>query len=115
MRSGNRTRKTYQTYWSDLQPWIEQLYEDHRVYADIKVYLFSEKHQMRPTVEVTTFRVLQGREREVIQAETRVLDTEGQGHAEVLALQMLSGMLLHLENEKERAERQADLWAGQAE
>jgi len=111
MRSGNKARKSYQTYWADLQPWIEQLYEDHRVYADIQVHLFSEKHGLKPTVEVRTYRVLQGREREVISAETRALDVEGQGHAEVLALQILSGMLLHLENEKDRAERQADLWA----
>jgi len=110
MRSGNKVRKTHQTYWTDLKPWVEQLYEDHRVYLDIRVHLFSEKHQMKPTVEVRAYRVLQGREIEVVMCQTAVLLPEDQGHAEALVLRMASGMLLYLENERDRAERQADLW-----
>jgi len=111
MRSGPRTRKTHQTYWEDLMPWINQLYEDHRVYLDIRVHLFADDHDMRPTVEVTAYRVRERGKVDEIRRESAVVRLEDQGHAEALALQLASRYLLDLENEKALAERQTDLWA----
>lgn len=109
MRSGNKARKSHQSYWSDLKPWVEQLYEDHRVYLEIRIHLFSERHDMRPTVAVTAYRVLSERRIHQVAYETAVLNTEDQGHAEALTLRIVSGMLLQLENEKAQAERQAGM------
>jgi hypothetical protein len=109
MRSGNKQRKNHQTVWRDLKPWVEQLYEDHKVYLNIRVHLFADMLDMRSTVEVLAYRVLKGREIENIACLTEVLITNDQGHAEALALRMVSRILLELENEKARAERQTDL------
>lgn len=108
-RHNNRGR-VHQVWWSDLKPWVEQLYEDHRVYLDVRVHLFAEVHQMRPTVEVRAYRVREGRLIDELMRETTVFCPEDQGHVESIALRMVSGILLTLENEKAEAERQAVLW-----
>jgi hypothetical protein len=91
-------------------PWIEQLYGDHGVQVSIQVHILPERCGLNPTVEVELFRVVNGPKIEVIRRDTQVLLTEDVGHAEALALRMLSRGLLDLENEKERAERQTELW-----
>jgi len=110
MRSGNRGRKPYSAVWDDLQPWVEQLYHDHKVYLDIRVHLFAQDHKMQPTVEVCAYRVGIGHKREEIRRETAVLTTRDIGHAEHLALQMGSRILLDLENELAAAERATAFW-----
>jgi hypothetical protein len=110
MRNGNRVRKCHQSYLSDLKPWVDQLYEDHRCYLAIRVHLFAEAHNMKPTVEVECYRVGVGRVVDVVERIVYEVRPDDQGHIEALALRAASSMLLSRENEVAQAERQTGLW-----
>ena len=104
-------RKNNQVWWSDVEPWLEQLYTDHKVYVRVAVYMFAEKLQMRPTVEVVGFRVTKGRQEEQVYRKDTQFDWRATGGAEAMVVRAVSEMLLILENEKAEAERQQGLWA----
>jgi len=110
MKRGVSDKKTFQSTWEDLGPWVEQLYEEHGVYVAFKVLLFAQRHRMKPVVAMSAWRVVQGMREVVVREETRELSLRSVNHAEYLALQMASRLLLDLENEKERAERQDSLF-----
>jgi hypothetical protein len=103
----NWDRKQTQVVWADLEAWQQQLYEDHGVRLDVEVVLPLAGDGVGPAVVMEAVRRGVGRKEEVVKRDYAFLDLTITGHAEKLVLQMASKLLLELENDKERAERQA--------
>lgn len=102
--------KDHQVLWRELQPWVDQLFEEHGLRSSIIVSMEATISKLRPTIVVELFRTLPGGKVEMIRREYTQFDVNAKGSAESLAIRMMSRMLLDLDNEKERAERQASIW-----
>lgn len=110
-RSGNRDRKTHQTYWSDLEPWIEQLYGEHGYQTSFEVYLHADRVSMKPAVVMQLSKPARERGQPCLYRDWRVFDPEAIGGCEAAALFLISRALLSLDNEKALAEaKQTSLW-----
>lgn len=108
---GGAAHHDYQVYWDDLTAWIEQLYAEHGCRTRIGVSMEPERYQLRPTVTVEIYRTRADGKQESVYREWRSFDNKSKGGAEKVALQLLSQMLLELDREQERAERQASLFS----
>jgi len=102
-------RKQTQVVWGDLEAWIQQLYEDHRVRLQIGVFLPVPGDNIKPGVRLEAVRYGVGGAKETVHSDWRVIDAGVSGITEHLVLQMASALLLELEREQERAQRQAPL------
>lgn len=102
-------RKVTQVQWSDLQPWVDQLVEEHGVHLDFTVCLPWSAAKIKCAVRMEARRSKGKQQWEVVQSEWKVFDPSVVGGAEAAALQMVSMLLLTLDNDAARAERQATL------
>jgi hypothetical protein len=94
----------------DLEAWLQQLYEDHRVRLELTVSLPVPGDAIDAGVVLTAFHVDGMGRRNVMHTDWRIVRDTQSGCIEHAALQMASNLLLQLENDKERAERQTSLW-----
>lgn len=105
-------RKQTQVVWADLEPWVQQLYEDHHIRCEFTSFLPVADDSIPPGVwlEAYTFWGVGGRK--VVKRDWATYDPTVSGVVEQLCLRMISKLLLEVEADKERAERQAPspLW-----
>jgi len=94
----------------DLEAWVQQLYEDHRVRLEVTVALVLPSDGIKHAVWLTAYRVAGNGHRDVMHTDWYTIADTTSGCIEKAALQMASKLLLDLENDKERAERQSSLW-----
>jgi hypothetical protein len=94
----------------DLEAWVQQLYEDHRVRLELTVSLPTPGDGIRAGVTLNAYRVDGTGRRDACHSDWRTVNDLQSGCIEHAALQMASSLLLSLENDKERAERQTSLW-----
>lgn len=94
----------------DMEAWVQQLYEDHRVRLRLEVSLPVPGDGIRAGVTLLAYRVRGDGHREEMHSDWRTVNELQSGCIEHAALQMASALLLSLENDKERAERQTSLW-----
>ena len=105
--------RNYQTTWEDLGPWIEQLYQEHRVTVEFMVKLQPTAYELKPAVVMIVTRHLKGQPAIAAQLDWRIINPRCVGMVEREALQMASKLLLDLENEKAAAEQQQTLFLWQ--
>lgn len=104
------TRSQTQVVIRDLEAWVQQLYEDHRVRLELTVSLPVPGDGVMAGVVLTAYQVDGlGKRQEMHRDWCVVKDTQA-GCIEHAGLQMASKLLLSLENDKARAERQASFW-----
>jgi hypothetical protein len=94
----------------DLEAWVQQLYEDHRVRLELTVSLPTPGDGIKAGVTLQAYRVNGLGRRDAMHSDWRTVNDLQSGCIEHAALQMASSLLLSLENDKERAERQTSLW-----
>ena len=104
-----RASKHHQVYWTDLEAWVEQLYEDHHARLTVEVVLVPLGWNISWGVRISIWTQWGDQGRRELYQEWRAMQPDEVGVAESLALQMASRGLLELEQRKERAERQAPL------
>lgn len=102
-------RKVHQVCWADWDPWVQQLYEDHRVRVRLELTLPAPGDGIKPGVVLVAYRVMGIKTVEEVHRDWRTFDPRDVGAVEKLGLEMASRLLLDLEEDKERAERQAPL------
>lgn len=100
-------RKQTQVVWADLEAWQQQLLEDHQIRCDFDVAVFLPQDSVQSAIVMEAYRCVPGKHRELVKRDYFYIDLTVSGHAEQGALRMISKLLLEVENEKERAERQA--------
>jgi len=103
--------RNYQTTWEDLQAWVDQLYEDHQVRLDIQVCLHPLGDTLAPAVVVTARRRNRKGLWEEVKRDYRPFRTRAVGMVERESLQMVSQLLLELDNDKAAAEQQRTLFS----
>jgi hypothetical protein len=104
--------KHYQVTWEDLEPWLQQLEEDHGVLCEVKVQLQGLPAGLKPAVRVEGRRWRVGQQYDTVFEDWRTFELRAVGQVEHLALIMLSNALMCLENDKWLAERgQTSLFA----
>lgn len=94
----------------DLEAWVQQLYEDHRVRLELAVSLPTPGDGIAPGVTLNAYRVKGDGKREAMHTDWQTVSDMQSGCIEKAALQMASKLLMALEDDKERAERQTSLW-----
>jgi len=94
----------------DLEAWVQQLYEDHRVRLELTVSLPTPGDGIKAGVTLQAYRVNALGHRDAMHSDWCTINDLQSGCIEHAALQMASKLLLSLENDKERAERQQSLW-----
>lgn len=102
-------RKQTQVVWADLEAWQQQLYDDHSMRVSIAIVLPIPGDRVAPAVCVELRPRGAKPDSAPAHRDWRPINPEWSGHAEQMALQMVSAMLLELEREQERAERQRPL------
>lgn len=109
--SGKRRwdERNYQTTWEDLEPWLQQLKEDHNVDVTFTVMIPIAPGGLRPAVVMEASVSQWPAKKREVKRDWKEVALRSVGHVERNALQMVSLLLLELENDKERAERQAPL------
>jgi hypothetical protein len=103
------TEKQTQVVLADLEAWVQQLYEDHRVRIRGEVSLPTPQDGIRHGVCLEAYRVLPRGKQEVVHRDWVTIESTTSGAIEKALLQMASRLLLDLESDKERAERQTAL------
>lgn len=104
--------KHFQVTWEDLEPWAQQLYEDHGVGLRFEVFILGRETGTRSAVVMNATRNRVGAKVEEVKRDWKVFSLNAVGAVEHYALQMASLLLLELENDKAAAEaRQGRLWA----
>lgn len=99
-------RKTHQVVWRDLEPWVQQVYEDHRYRLEFRVVLPVPGDSIRPGVCMLARKYLGAGKWEEAQVDWRSFDDRDVGAVEAACLHMVSNYLLTLEADAERAERE---------
>jgi hypothetical protein len=105
MSSNGKHRKSYQTTWNDLEPWVAQLHESHGVVVHIVIQLEGMASGLKPAVRALGRRWVIGDTFTQVFDDWRTFDQANPGEAEHLALYMLSKALLALDNDKWLAEQ----------
>ena len=91
--------------WVDLQPWIDQIWEELHAKVDISVVLIPEAWHLHSGVTVTLFRSGVGKERQDIWINWTAFDRNQVGAAESAALKLIAQALLEIQRELEAAKR----------
>lgn len=102
--------KNYQVTWEDVEPWLQQLEEEHNVYVRVTVVLAGVPCGMLPCVRVEFYRVGIGSKEISVGEDYRAFKLRSIGQVESLVLHMASTALLALDTDKHRQE-QASLFA----
>lgn len=102
-------RKQTQVVWADLEAWIQQLHEDHGVRVRFNVFLPVPGDGVTAGVSMEAYKWQGVGKEQPVKRDWRVFNDQVSGIVEQYALRMVSALLLELENDKERAERQAPL------
>lgn len=97
--------KNYQVTWDDLEPWVQQLHEEHGVLLTVTVHLEGITTGLKPAVRVVGRRWREGTQYDEIFNNWTVFDLRSIGEVEKHALHLVSTALLALDNDKWRAER----------
>lgn len=104
--------RNHQVTWEDVEPWVQQLYEDHGVYVRFEVVIIPPSLSCRSGVTMRAYRVLVSGKTEAVKDDYKLIALRDVGLVEKHSLQMVSLLLLELENDKAAAEaRQGSLWA----
>lgn len=103
------TRKWHRTVTQvvlrDLEPWVQQLYEDHRVRCELVVSLPVPGDGVRHGVSLQAYTVDGIGKRQHIHSDWDVIADTTEGAIESAGIKMVSKLLLSLENDRDRAER----------
>ena len=106
--SSHRGRpKAYQVTWYELEPWLQQLKEDHGVDCLFEVVIPMHRGSMKPAIVLTAVRKDWPRAQQEIKRDWKTFGLDNVGEVERLALQMVSMLLLELERSKSRGEQAA--------
>jgi hypothetical protein len=101
-----------QVRWADLEPWLQQLFEQYGVLVDIEVLLQGLPQGLKPAVRVTGYTVAIGGKKTERFSDWRVFSLSSIGEVEKYALHIVSQALLVLDNEAWRAEQsQSSFWS----
>lgn len=104
--------RAYQCTFADLEPWLQQLHEDHGVMVNVTVQLEGLPVGLKPAVRVVGRRWRTGQTYDEVFNDWKVFDLGCIGMVESIALQLISHALMTLENDKWIAERgQSSLFA----
>ena len=98
--------KDYQVTWEDLEPWVQQLHEEHGILVSCTVQLEGLSSGLRPCVRVVGRRWRVGSTYDDVFEQYAVFDLRNRGEVEKHVLHILSCTLLALDSDKERAERE---------
>lgn len=104
-------RSVTQVVWSDLDPWLDQLWKHHGVLVRVLTGTPAPSSRLRPVVRLVAYKPLPKGEEDVVADEYRIVDPRQQGSTEHAALQMVSALLLYLEREIALRPEQRSLFA----
>jgi len=102
-------RKVTQVVLRDLEAWVQQLYEDHRVRCELTVSLPAPGDGIKHGVVMTAFIVRAGGQRDVVHTDWDTISDTTEGAIEAAGIKMISRLLLTMENDKARRERSQPL------
>jgi hypothetical protein len=113
-RKGERPRKAvnHQVWWQDCEAWVQQLYEEHGGYVHCEVCLPPGGHGLQTAIRISITARGVGKEQRELWSDWAPFNWTDAGHAEKVALQLLSRALLELSADAERSERLAQLSFG---
>ena len=97
--------KHTQVNWSDLGPWVDNLYGRYGVFVRFQINLVPTKSRVSPAVTMTAWRPAGHGVEAVVKSTWRTFNPGTTGAAEAAALQMVSLLLLELEGGSSRAEQ----------
>lgn len=97
--------RNYQVTWEDVEPWLQQLEESHRVLVSVTVQLEGLPSGLKPAVRVLGRRWRVGQQYDTVFEDYRTFELRAIGQVERECLQMLSSALMVLDNEAWLAER----------
>lgn len=100
-------RKQTGVVWEDLRAWVEQLYNHHGVLVTFTVHLLPDSVHLKPGLTMTAYRPRGALPPVVVRTDWRIVDTMVMGHAAKEGLQMVSKLLLELDNEEWQAEQRS--------
>lgn len=103
-------RSQTQVVLRDLEAWLTQLYTEHRVRCELTVSLPLRTDGISSGVSLLAYRVRGDGRRDACHTDWCTVSDVQSGCIEKAALQMVSKLLLALDNEKALAERQTSLW-----
>lgn len=106
-------RTVTQVVLRDLEAWVQQLYEDHRVRCELTVSLPAPGDGVRHGVVLTAYHVDALGKRSEMHRDWDVISDTTCGAIEAAGIKMISKLLLSLENDRYAAERsaQTSLWS----
>lgn len=99
----------HQVFWSDLEPWVEQLYEEFGAYVRVEVVLPPLGLGVRWGVRTEVYKPVVKQQEIGLWSKWELINPEHTAQVEKFVLQHVSQALLELERERDRAERQAPL------
>ena len=94
---------------ADLEAWIQQLYEAHKVRCELIVSLPTPGDGVKHGVTLVAYRVKPLGVREEMHRDWDVISDTTSGAIESAGIKMVSRLLLDLENDLYRSEREAQL------
>lgn len=105
-------RKVTQVVLADLEAWVQQLYEDHRVRCELVVSLPAPGDGVGHGVTLNAYSVNGVGSRQHMHADWDIISEATSGAIEAAGIKMISKLLLSLENDKAARERseQLPLW-----
>lgn len=104
--------KNYQVTWEDLEPWAQQLREEHGVLVHFSVHVMPSTVHTSSAVVMEATRALGYGKVEEVKRDWKVFRLRAVGAVEHHALQMISLLLLEMENDKAAREAsQGELWS----
>jgi hypothetical protein len=102
-------RRQTQVVLRDLEAWVVQLWEDHHLRVRLYVSLPSPGDGIKHGVTLEAYQPLPRGQESIAHRDWRTIEETTSGAIEAAALQMASALLLSLEGDRERAQRQAPL------
>jgi|Kansoi200Nextera_1026148.scaffolds.fasta_scaffold00541_2 hypothetical protein len=104
-------RTVTQVVWQDLEPWVQQLYEDHGVCIRFLIGTPPPGSGLNPVVRLIAYKPLPKGEEDVIADNYQVINPTAMGSTESAAIRLASALLLELERAEDIAMRQQPLFA----
>jgi hypothetical protein len=104
-------RKTTQACWEDLRAWVEQLYSKHGVLCAFTVQVPVDKAGINAGVSLDAWKAGPKGTRQAVCHAWQLIDATVCGSASAAALHLVSRLLLEMDEEVARAERDGGpLW-----
>lgn len=100
-------RKVAQVVWEDCRPWVEQLWKHHGVLVAFKISIVPTGSGVKPGVTLECYKRGRKAAEPTLDGRWQTFDATVEGGAARAGLQLVSRLLLDLDNGEAKAERDA--------